>query len=294
MANPEPQVYKANALVTASYRLSVMEQRIILAAISQVRRDDGKVSDQIFYTIRAMDIAEMAGTNPKQAYRDLREAAIRLMRREVWVTHTPEGERRSETLHTRFIQSGKYNAKEGLVRIKFSNDILPYVSNLEKRFTRYPLSDVGHMSSEYAMRLYELLIEVAYKEHERTVEIDWLRHLWQLGDKYPAIKDFKKWVLKPAVKQINEHSPLHVEWSQSKTGRRVTHLHFKFQVRSLPKKRQEVNGQQQATKTGADRDPNGRTYGIKNIEVLAAQREGENFEDAAYRLMFERKQEALF
>jgi plasmid replication initiation protein len=50
----------------------------------------------------------------------------------------------------------------------------------------------------------------------------------QLGDKYPAIKDFKKWVIEPAVTQINEHSDLKLSYGQRKTGRVVTHLLFSF------------------------------------------------------------------
>lgn len=41
-----PQVYKSNALIEASYRLSVAEQRIMLACISQVRRDE-PITDEV-------------------------------------------------------------------------------------------------------------------------------------------------------------------------------------------------------------------------------------------------------
>ncbi|KAE9623957.1 replication initiation protein, partial [Parasedimentitalea maritima] len=57
----DAQIYKANALVEASYRLSLYEQRIILACISQVRRDE-PLTDQKLYTISAQQISEMTGT----------------------------------------------------------------------------------------------------------------------------------------------------------------------------------------------------------------------------------------
>jgi hypothetical protein len=34
------KVYKSNALAEAGYRLSIQEQRIILAALTQIGRDD--------------------------------------------------------------------------------------------------------------------------------------------------------------------------------------------------------------------------------------------------------------
>lgn len=55
-----PQVYKSNALIEASYRLSVYEQRIILGCIAQVRRDE-PLTDQRLYTVSAQQIAKDAG-----------------------------------------------------------------------------------------------------------------------------------------------------------------------------------------------------------------------------------------
>lgn len=77
---------------------------------------------------------------------------------------------------------------------------------------------------------------------QREVDIEWLRDAFQLGDKYPAIKDFKRRVIDPAVTQINEHSPLWVQWDQRKTGRRVSHLVFIFGDKS-PQKPKASAGQ---------------------------------------------------
>lgn len=288
MSKQAPQVYKANALIEASYRLSVVEQRVILACIDQVRRDEA-VTDAVMYSVNAHDYAKVCNTSVKNAYRDLKKASINLMKRMVWITHTPEGAKRSKTLVTLWAQAVEYSDNKAEINLRFTKDILPYLTNIKSHFTRYALSDIARMDSAHAIRLYELLVE-RLDFGERTVDIDWLRHALQLGDKYSLVRDFKKRVIIPAVKQINEHSPLHVEWEQIKEGRRIAQLRFKFQARSIPKKQQEVKDQKQAAKTGEDRDPNGRTFGIKNSEILAAQQEGEAFDDAAYRLNFERNQ----
>lgn len=53
MSNLEcAMVYKSNSLVEASYRLSVAEQRILLACISQVRRGE-TITDEIMYSVSA-------------------------------------------------------------------------------------------------------------------------------------------------------------------------------------------------------------------------------------------------
>ncbi len=71
---------------------------------------------------------------------------------------------------------------------------------------------------------------------KREVELEWLREVMQLDEKYPSIKDLKRWVIVPAVEQINEHSPFNVEWSQRKTGRKVTHIVFTFTPKQLQTK----------------------------------------------------------
>ncbi len=136
---------------------------------------------------------------------------------------------------TRWVQAVTYS--EGAAELRFSTPIAPYLTNLKAQFTQYCLSDVAKMSSAYAIRLYELLVQWNGAK-SREVEIEWLREALQLEGKYSATKDFRARVIDMAVQQINEFSPLTVSYSQRKTGRRVTHLVFKFQskVDKGPKK----------------------------------------------------------
>ena len=220
-------VYKSNSLVEASYRLSVGEQRIILACISQVRRNE-TVTDEIMYSVSAQDIAALSDTDEKTAYRDLQEAALRLKRREVRIEKETNGNaRRKEVLVCGWVQSIKYVEAEGRVCLRFNKDMLPYLSALTEQFTKYQLKAVARMNSAYAIRLYELLAQWRDKG-KREVELEWLRGALQLGDKYPAIKDLKKRVIEPAVAQINAHSDLKVSYGQRKTGRAISHFQFVF------------------------------------------------------------------
>jgi plasmid replication initiation protein len=226
-------IYKSNSLVEASYRLSVTEQRMILACISQIPRGES-VTDEVMYSVTAQDIAELSETNARTACRDLQEAALRLKRREVRIEKETNGNhKRKKVLICGWVQSIQYIENEGRVELRFNKDMLPYLSLLSEQFTKYHLKNVAKMSSTYAIRLYELLAQ--WREQEmREVEVEWLRGALQLGDKYPAIKDFKKRVIEPAVAQINEHSDLKLSYGQRKTGRVVTHLLFSFSPKQPP------------------------------------------------------------
>lgn len=222
-----PMVYKSNALIEAAYRLSVQEQRIVLACISQVRRDEA-VTDEVLYSVTAADLAQLSGMAIEAAYSELKAAALRLKRREVRLTQEPNGKgRKPKVMITGWVQTIFYIEGEGRIELRFTKDMLPYLTELTRQFTKYALADVAKMDSVYAIRLYELLMQWD-SLGTREIELDQLREWLQLEGRYPSIKDFKLRVLDTAVAQINEYSPLHVSWTQRKTGRRVTHLVFTF------------------------------------------------------------------
>lgn len=274
-------MYKSNALVEASYRLTPAEQRIMLACISQVRRDQ-PITDDVLYSVSVADYAALSGTESHSVYKELADAALRLKRREVWIKEEPNGQgKRQRTLVTGWVQSIMYVESEGRVELRFTKDMLPYLTQLTEQFTRYTLGDAGRLNSGYAIRLYELLCQWR-DAGERVVSVEWLRHAFMLDGKYPAIKDFKRWVIVPAVEQINEHTSLWVKWDQRKTGRRVSHLVFRFGEKASAisdKPRKQKRTKPQATK--------GAIYGIPMAVIEANARPSESYEDAALRLLDE-------
>jgi len=273
-------VYKSNALVEASYRLSVYEQRIILGCIAQVRRDQ-PLTDQQLYEVSAQQIADMTGTKLGTAYQNLKTASERLFRREVTLREAPNGGGSATVRLTRWVQEVVYREAQGTVALRFSQPIVPYLTQLTEQFTRYALADVAHMDSAYGIRLYELLCQWR-DAGEREVSVEWLREAFQLDGKYPAIKDLKRWVIQPAVDQVNEHSPLWVEWSQRKTGRRVSHLVFRF-----GEKASAISDKPRAKKRTTAPSGAGALYGIPRAVIERQAQPGESYEDAALRLLEE-------
>lgn len=283
-------VYKANALVEASYRLSLYEQRIILACIAQVRRDD-TLTDQQLYTVSARQIADMAGINIDRAYQHLKAASERLFDRRVTLHEAPNGQGSGRVRLTRWVQTVEYRDTEGAVALRFGTDMVPYLSQLTEQFTRYALADVAKMSSAHAIRLYELLVQWR-GAGEREVSIEWFREALQLEDRYGNIRDLKRRVIEPAVEQINEHSPLWVKWSQRKSGRRVSHLLFTFGEKS-PEKPQKARKQKTRLSTGSkEKNASGARYGIPGHIIESQARPGESYDDAALRILGERRNAA--
>lgn len=258
----EELVVKSNALIQAAYSLTVAEQKIILSAITQVHRKE-VVTDEKLYTVTANALSDMAGFKAKHEYEALKEAVDKLWNRTLVVHEKPNGEgaTTSKTQKMRWVQEAVYLDNEGAVQLRFSKPILPYLTALSGEFSKYRLEHVACMTSRYGIRLYELLIQWRSKG-EREVEISWLRSNWELETKYKAIKDFKKYVIEPAIADVNTHSDLWVKWGQRKTGRRVTHFQFQFGPKET----------QKATKR------------LTDDQIAAQARPGESWDQARARL----------
>lgn len=228
----KPTVYKSNALVQAGYKLDINEQRIILDCISQVNSAE-KILKKDTFEVSAQSLIDQWGVESKNAYRDLKKAADSLFQR--YITIDLEDHK---TLKTRWISSIVYLEKKGVIEVCFAQRILPYLSQLKAQFTKYELKHVSKMKSIYGVRLYELLVQ--YKQTGfREIEISWLRQKFQIGDdEYLRMHDFKKRVIEPALKDINETSDLFAKYTQKKQGKHITHFLFEFGLKSVSEAKQ--------------------------------------------------------
>lgn len=223
-------VYKANKIIEAGFKLSLNEQRVILACIAQVHSGDSLLTTDEF-ELKASHFSQMFSVTESRAYHALIEVSETLFNRYVIVDNPYPEKPRIKSLKMRWISSIKHMPDEGKIILNFSQDMLPYLSELKGRFTRYELKHIGKMNCIYAIRLYELLIQWQNRG-SRTVDIEWLKKQFEIESLYQDVCDLKKRVLVPAVQDINENSNLHVSWEQIKTGRKITHFTFKFREKS--------------------------------------------------------------
>jgi len=226
-------VVKSNQLVEASYRLDLVEQRIILAAIVAARASQQGLGDG-FVTIEASRFVAMFGMHEDSVYAQLKEALDSLFNRFIIVRDIHPESGHDRVSKVRWISTASYIDGAGAIQIRFAQDMVPYITRLEKEFTTYRLEKIGRMSSAHAVRLYELLIQYLSAK-KREVEIKWLKDILQLTDEYTRISDFKKRVIDVAVSQINEHSDIKVSYTQKKTGRLITHFVFDIKSKETPK-----------------------------------------------------------
>ena len=77
----------------------------------------------------------------------------------------------------------------------------------------------------YSNRLLMLIMEWE-KIQPRKISIEELRDMFQLTEKYRLYADFKRFVIEPAIKEINAMSDFTVRVTPLKTGKSYTHYKF--------------------------------------------------------------------
>jgi plasmid replication initiation protein len=226
-------VVKSNRLIEASYRLSMIEQQLILMAVVQARENQTGLFPNLPATIKVADFAKMynLSLSSGSVYTNIKEAVETLFERYVTIAdkHPDTGFERAGKV--RWISEAWYTKEDATIQLVFSPSIIPYITRLEKEFTIYRLQKIGHLTSVYAVRLYELLLQ--YKEiGARSFEVSTLRETLGLLDEYKLFANLKVKAIDVAIDQINAHTDIKVKYETRKTGRKITHLDFKIKEKS--------------------------------------------------------------
>lgn len=220
-------VVKANSLIEASYRLTLDEMRLLALTIGTM---DPKSNQQVFeFTIDDF-MKQFPDLKRDSVYEQIKSAIKRISDR--WV-YTEDDERITEF---RWVSSRTYFKKEGRFKIALTNEIMPYLTQLKGQFTQYQLNHISGFTSVHTMRLYELLTQ--YKRlGERYIAVEDLKKWLNLEDKYSLWAELQRWVIKPALVEINETSDLFVEYEPIKRGRKIIGIEFSIRYEKPVKKR---------------------------------------------------------
>ena len=235
MSNKDELVVKSNRLIEASFRLGLVEQRLVLLSIVQARETGRGLNAVDFVSITAADYAEHFNEDDlNNVYAQLKSSAKTLYERDFTLYDTDKETGKQEIITSRWLSARSYVDGAGTIKLQFAPLIVPYITRLEAEFTKYDLKKIAHMSSAYAIRLYELLIQWG-SIGKREVELEWLKKVLMVEKEYDRLDNFKKRVIDVALSQINEFSDLTASYTQRKAGRVVTHLIFTFSQKTPAK-----------------------------------------------------------
>lgn len=216
-------ITKSNTLINTRYDLKLEEQKIILALASMVQPDD---EDFKPYVMSVREFAELTGVESAgNKYTRLRKLTKELM------TKVFEIETDKEYIQVAWLSSCRYIKDSGMIELKFSDELKPYMLQLKNKFTSYYLSNVLQMKSKYSIRLYEILKSEQYKSRT-ALTLDELRFILKC-ENYAKWQNMKQRVIEPSIIEINKLTDILIDYTPIKKGRSIIALEFTIEKNGI-------------------------------------------------------------
>jgi plasmid replication initiation protein len=214
-------IRKSNWLITASYKLTLNEQRLVLVAIAKISFDSKEIKRRVVITAREMldcfpDIGE------QHVYEEMEKASENLFNR--WIRiEDPNQIEKFRWISAKLI----YKKGEGRVGFSFSPEVLPYLQQLKEQFTKYRLGDISSLKSAYSIRLYEMLMQFQ-STGIALVRLEEFKERLGIADKYSDYLNLRRRIIEPAVSELNQKSHLTITFKSIREGRAIKKLEFFF------------------------------------------------------------------
>lgn len=225
--NESYQMSAANVLIRGKQGgMPLLEVKLLRLMIMQVVRED---VDLKTYKCRVVDLAKFLNIPTGNIRRDIKQLCKDLMQEVVEIQKTKEGSTKSvgwKLIH--WVDTADYENENGTLIIKLSDDLKPYILDLNSKFTQYQFCEILSLSSVYAIRFYELICSfadmiLAQSEADPFVfTIDYLREFFNCKEKYPNNGNFIIRVIDAALEEINKKTNTLLSYKRVKEGRKIT------------------------------------------------------------------------
>jgi len=214
----------SNRLIEANYRLTLAEQKVIIAIITQL---DFKDKEFNVCKISIQKLAKFCGFLPSHALRNISSVTDKIMERVLQI-HIDE----NTTYKTHWVQSCLISKDKGFIIYKLDSALKPELLQLKGAFVSEKRPQrLMQFDSFYTTRFY-LLFKQYIKIGVRKFTPQRLVDMFELPPSY-ALKfsNLKNKVINVAIKELNKKSDIEVEVEYKKEARRgqpVKEIIFSF------------------------------------------------------------------
>jgi plasmid replication initiation protein len=224
--NTALEIRQHNALTNARYEYSELQLDLFFFLVSKLRKEQKNTT----YELNIRELSELTGKKYNASYLHKATADMGSRVFEVFTEKTYE--------QLWMFQRVKYLLGQGIIEIKLTEDILPYLFDLKENFTSYELASALRLTSKYAKRIYQLCSQWKDKGETKRYDLQDFKKMLGLLDekgngKIKQIGQLREKVLDVAVKQINEHTELHISYSLEKKIRTFKNIVFTVKPQAL-------------------------------------------------------------
>lgn len=149
---------KSNFLISAKYKSSLLENKILAVSLTKVRKDE---NGQLISTVTASELKKYMKKTNGSFYDQLYSCADNLTNRQIVM----EDRENNKFMILNIVQTALYD--NGRFTIKYNSDLERYLYGLQQNFTKLSLPVMMSFKSVYSFRLYELLKSKAYYPRDK-------------------------------------------------------------------------------------------------------------------------------
>lgn len=221
-------VVAANTLITGKHTLKLNSTKLIRCAIMQIEKDDKELKP---YIVTVKELANFLGVSESNLYRDVESITDDITRNPVVIRDIENG-KTTRFIKIPWVRRCEYVADVGIA-LQLNEDLKPYLLGLKEYYTQYQLEEIMAMKSVYGIRLFEIILSKIMssdiyvdRKYEVTISVQELRECCNCEESYPLFADFKKRVIEPAIKSINQETLYDISCSYQKKGKKVVAVDF--------------------------------------------------------------------
>lgn len=230
-------VIQSYLLTEAKYKFSVDEKRIMyrLIEIAQAEINGLMIKDNMFRCNKGLwdveiempysAILGLGGENNEKNHEHVKKAARALAQKLVEIEDTENKQYWCSSI----IHSVHCNGKKGSISFKVDDFLWTAILDFSKGFRKYELMTAMKFKSPYTMRFYELMAGQSLPfppPPKPYIAVEDLKALFGVKNKYKQTADFRKKVIEPAKRELDESSPYSFNFIEKKEGNKV--VGFKF------------------------------------------------------------------
>ena len=139
-------VTKSNELIKASYRLTLLEKRIILFGIAKINPMRAENDMPLTHTINITELADFYNVDRNYLYGAVKTALCEhLFNRKIVI----KSEDDKEGTLDRWIDHVHYDENAKTFTYHFNSRLKEHLINLEENFTKYTLKNMEHLKVEF-------------------------------------------------------------------------------------------------------------------------------------------------
>lgn len=224
--NPNKLVVQHKRFINARFDMNMNQLRIFIYMLLQIKKDDTN-----FRRIR-IPCQMLHGSQSKVHYEEIRQAADELSKKAIEIVSiTPKGRKKWEKIN--LMSYCSYTEREGHILASFNSEAAPYLLNLSENFKGVEYERWSNIKSYYSYRFFWLLAQFEDSGYFE-VSLKDLKEMFYIEDKYSRYYDFKRKVIIPVQKDLEQNSFPFTFKEVKDATRNVVKLRFYFGKLATP------------------------------------------------------------